>query len=59
MNPRMIEALAVQRTRELRQLAHQDRRPGVRPARGALRYRAGWALVAIGLRLASTEPARR
>jgi hypothetical protein len=55
MNQLMIEVLAAQRAGELRRLAHRDRPPGERPVRGAWRYRAGWALVAIGLRLAATS----
>ena len=53
MYPYMIELLARQRESELRRSAC-DHGPHVprRRRRRSVRHRAGWALVAIGLRLA-------
>ena len=54
MNPRQMEQFVSQRTSELRRQAHLGR-PHVAPGkRTSVRRRAGWTLVAIGLRLAAS-----
>lgn len=55
MHPHMLEALASQHARDLRAraLRHRVRAACLPPS--AARYRVGWALVAIGLRLAATS----
>jgi hypothetical protein len=56
MHPYLIEQLARQRARELRMLAGHGRQRRTRPGpRTTVRHRAGWTLVAIGLRLAGTS----
>jgi len=51
MYPRQIEYVATQHTQELR----NRRRPAAsRPDGRAIRAHAGWTLVAVGLRLASS-----
>jgi hypothetical protein len=55
MHPWTMNELAIQRTRELR--AAGGGRPHAMPPgpRNSVRHRAGWTLVAIGLRLAGTS----
>jgi hypothetical protein len=55
MHPEFIGQLARQRTGEVRQLAAAEARAAgvVRSPRPSIRYRAGWTLVHLGLRLAS------
>jgi hypothetical protein len=55
MHPYLMEQLAAQRADELRRSGGP--RPHVtRPgARGSVRHRAGWTLVAVGLRLAAAS----
>jgi hypothetical protein len=55
MNPHVMQALAGQHAHELRLRARQHRLRAACPSPSAVRYRAGWALVAIGLRLAATS----
>jgi hypothetical protein len=50
MNPYLTELLARERQADLRRSARRYRTPV--PRRRPVRYRAGWALVAIGLALA-------
>jgi hypothetical protein len=50
MNPYLTELLARERQADLRRSARRHRPP--MPRRRPVRYRAGWALVAIGLALA-------
>lgn len=57
MHPYLMERLAAEHRRDLRQEARRAGRAGPqqrREPRPSARYRAGWALIEIGLRLAGT-----
>jgi hypothetical protein len=60
MYPTLLQALASQRTAEMRTAAASGHRPPAQPSNAAwqVRQRIGWALVQVGLRLAvRREPA--
>jgi hypothetical protein len=54
MNPALLQALARQRTAEMRTAAANGHRRPAQPSTAAwpVRQRIGWALVQVGLRLA-------
>jgi hypothetical protein len=54
MNPALLQALASQRTAEMRTAAANGHRRPAGPSESAwpVRQRLGWALVQVGLRLA-------
>jgi hypothetical protein len=54
MHPTLLQALASQRTAEMRTAAASGHRPPAQPGNAAwlVRQRIGWALVQAGLRLA-------
>ena len=55
MFPRQIETIATQHAQDLRS---QRRASARRPESRAIRTRAGWTLIAVGLRLASSSAGR-
>jgi hypothetical protein len=56
MYPHQMEQLVSQHNEELRTQARRSRRHVPRQApRNSVRHRAGWTLVAIGLRLAGAD----
>jgi hypothetical protein len=56
MHPYTMSQLAVRHAGELRAMARRSR-PHVTPAgpRNSVRYRAGWTLIEVGLRLAGAS----
>jgi hypothetical protein len=56
MYSHQLEELARQRISEMRRMAHAGRARAARSDQGRkIRYRAGWTLVAIGLRIAESR----